>query len=109
MDRGQFAVLMAKLSACFRTEATPMMAEVYFEKLEQCSMYQVDRAINELMETSEHFPYLSKILALARSFKREPSAPVSDSLQIDEVATLEGAPRDKEAFFKNIYAKFDNP
>ena len=76
------------------------MVEVYFEYLEGCSMYQIDRAIKELIQTGDHFPYLSKVLTLARSFKREPTAPMSDHIQIKEVNPPNDLPRTKDDFFK---------
>ena len=104
----EFAILMGKMSLAFRTEISQAHVALFFEKMEGCSMYQVRRAINEVVETSDHFPYLSKLLTLARSFRREPTPKPRDLVQIEEVATPDGAPTNKEDFFKAMDELLNN-
>ena len=62
-------------------------------------MYQIERAIKEIISNDDFFPRVSRIRKLALSFKKEPSPLFSDSLQLEEVTAPAGSPTTKEDFF----------
>lgn len=84
------------------------MVDIYFDQLATCSLYQVKRAIEEITQNGDNFPYLSKIFKLARSLNRCPSKPMPDNLQIEEVTAPAGSPTTKEEFFVEMKKLCEN-
>lgn len=98
-DKKEFAILMGEMAIAFRTEVNRETLQVYFSRLQECTMYQVRLAITEITDKDEYFPKLSRIKTLAKAQRREPSRHASDALQIEEQTFSNDLPRTKEEFF----------
>ena len=108
-DKMEFAALMGELSLSFLTEPSKETMRVYFKRLGDCSMNQVRKAINQIIETDDRFPVLSRLKTVALTFRREVPV-VSDALQIEEVVLPNGLPTTKDDFLKamkDLGEKFD--
>lgn len=95
-DNAQFVLLMGEMAVAFGVDLPTETLMVYFNRLEPYSMYQVKRAIDETIEYGERFPVLSKLMALAGSFRREPSVVIPEDRQLEEVTVDSDAPRTPE-------------
>lgn len=98
-DRGSFGILIGELALSFRTEAGFATINTYFEKLRDLSMYQVDRAINKIIDQGDRFPTVSGIKKEARTYPRQ-ALRVDRHLPMLELPIPGDAPKSKEDFFK---------
>lgn len=98
-DRGSFGILIGELALSFRTEAGFATINTYFEKLKDLSMYQVDMAINKIIDQGERFPTVSGIKKVARTYPRQPLR-ADRHIPLIEMQVPDDAPRSKEEFLK---------
>jgi hypothetical protein len=92
--------MMGEMAICFRTEASRADMNVYFKHLRDCSLYQVGRAIKEIIDTRDRFPTVSQIKLLAKSFLIEKSAHVQEENLIEASSVVDDLPKTKEEFFE---------
>lgn len=91
---------MGEMSISFRSGISQADIDVYFKRLSECSMHQIRRAIQEIIDKDDYFPKLSKIKTLAKSFLREPNPVPMDVHLIEEQTFSNDMPKTKEDFFK---------
>ncbi len=90
---------MGEMALSFRTEAGSAVFNVYFDKLSDLSMYQVDKAINRIIDQGEKFPTVSGIKKVARTYPRVPLRE-DRHLPLLELHVPDDAPKTKNDFIK---------
>jgi len=104
-DKKQFAIAMAELGVAFQKPVSKETLSVYFKRLSPLTLYQVTRAIEDIIEHDDRFPVLSRLKAVAKIQKK--SQPVyQDVPQIEEITVPAGAPRTREECMEAIDKMF---
>ena len=99
-DKIQFSKSMAELGISFNRNVDRETLAVYFKHLSSQTIYQVCRAIDDIIASDEKFPTVSRVKAMANIQKRNAPRPMQNVEQIEEVVHSNDLPRTKEDFFK---------
>jgi hypothetical protein len=97
-----FASLMGKMGKAFNFTPDKETLSVYFEFLADRSLYQVDRAITEIIRSGDRFPTVSKIRELAGSFREFKTVEVNHDHLIEEFSGADQKPQTAEDFFRIV-------
>lgn len=98
-DKAEFAILMGEMGVAFKTDVDKPTMAVYFNRLQSFTMYQVRRAIDNIISHDDRFPVFSRVRAMASAVKPAPPNPNRHVSLIEEVAPSNDLPRTKEEFF----------
>lgn len=95
--------MMGELAISFQSDLTNEEIKVYFKRLNEFSIYQVEKAIDKIIDTEDRFPTVKVFRDYARAFKRDPPQPAQDVPQIEERVLPNDLPRNKEDFFDAMH------
>ena len=98
-DKIQFSKSMAEMGVAFGKEIDKGVLAVYFKHLSNMTIYQVCRAIDDIISKDDRFPNVSRLKAMAGINKKYPPKPMQDVPQVEEVILPNDLPRTKEGFF----------
>lgn len=101
-DRAQFSLLMGKLSVAFNAPLTDDTVAVFFEFLADRSMFQIERAILEVIRSGERFPSVSKIRELAGFYREMKTVELPVAEYIEEYSSASDVPHTAEDFFRTV-------
>jgi hypothetical protein len=98
--------MIGELCASFRIDPTDVLLETYFKFLADRSIYQLEMAITQLIQTGERFPTVSQIRTLAGSFREMKTKEITDAPQIEQFSEADFKPVSAEQFFEKVGSYF---
>lgn len=101
-NRTRFASLMGEMGIAMRAEVNKEMIQVYWKRLHDRSMYQVKSAINQIIDTGDRFPVVSKIRELASTY-REFKTVEKPVQMLEQFSSADDLPTNGDEFFKRVF------
>ena len=99
-DKIAFSKSMGELGIAFGKPVERETLAVYFKHLSGMTIYQVSRAIDDIISNDDRFPSLSRVKSMACINKKYPPKPMQDVPQVEEVVLSNDLPKTKDDFFK---------